>query len=179
MSSNLILPMNYSELNTALPKFKLKTTVNGSHNNLATLTLITDEFGTVYVDGVAVLSPTRVLIVEKINITSSFRTIAIVVNNVFGHIGFMAETSTGVVTNKLWKCTHNVPIVQESKWMKVNFDDSQWLNAVPYADNSGSISLLLGKTFSEFPEKRLWISVKTSAYSGRLYCRRTVKTKKP
>ena len=136
-----------------------------------TLMLITDEIGTVYIDGIETLT-TKLLTVHRINISASFKVIAITVNNFIGRIGFMAETSSGIVTNKSWKCTNNLPL---TSWMNVNFNDNQWPKAVPYSEN-GRGADFLGIKYREFPPERLWISVENPVYTGNLYCRKTVKS---
>ena len=140
---------------------------NRIKKQIAVLKITTDESATVYIDGMQVLK-TEIYKTYAVQIDSSFRVIAIFVTNIFDNIGIMAETSTGIVTNKSWKCTDQIP---RQSWTTENFDDSSWPKAVILAVNKGGNGFM--PQFNDFPAKRLWISMQNMR-AQRMYCRKIV-----
>ena len=141
---------------------------SGSHNMIR-LKVITDDKATIYVDGDKVLE-TKPIVVQTVNISASFEVIAIEVTSFFLFIGFMAKTSSGIETNKSWKCVTNT---QSTKWMKTTFDDSKWPQAVPYANNDKGVPFgPIPLTYKGFPPQSLWINASNTRNDNHLYCRR-------
>ena len=138
--------------------------------------LITDEIGHLYVDGKYVYS-TAALKVVKLNLGVSFEVLAIEVISDSFIIGFMAQTKSGIVTDNSWKCTNQQ---QNGNWMAIDFDDSAWPQAVPYANNGDGVPLsatfnILSLKYPEFSAERLWISLENKWYIGIMYCRKKIK----
>ena len=134
----------------------------------AILKITTDDCATVYIDGTQV-QKTELYKTYTVEIDSSFRVIAIFVINFFDKIGIMAETTTGIVTNKSWKCTDQTP---RQGWTTKNFNDSSWPKAFILAANKEGYMFM--PQINDFPVNRLWISV-SNVKAVSMYCRKKVK----
>ena len=145
--------------------------INKSIRQKVNLTICTDDSGSIFVDGVRVLN-TEVFKTYSVEINHSFDILAVFVTNILGHIGIMAETSTGIVTDTSWKCTDRE---QRPGWITKRFNDSLWPSAVIIAHNKGGHGLM--PQLHDFPEDGLWISV-SNAFAKRLYCRKKIKRQK-
>jgi hypothetical protein len=104
----------------------------------------------------------------NINATSSC--FAVQVTNVIAGIRLMLETSTGIVTDRTWKCVQPLQPFTNTAWTRKNFNDSSWPNAVEIGTNSG---LYASKKFA--PDRQ-WISVArdTTPRDQLMYCRKVV-----
>ena len=136
--------------------------------DLIKLKIVADDRATVFMDGKLVLE-TSVFSVCSLNISNSFTVIAVQLSNIFGYIGFMAETSSGIVSDETWRCTNEKQTNED--WTRVHFNDRKWPRAVPYANNSPN--LFLGGFRDDFPSDRLWISIAKKNHIGVIYCRKS------
>ena len=112
---------------------------------------------------------------EHFSINNKSKVIAVHVKNVnlyaVSNIGFILQSSSGIVTDHNWKCTSSVP---KNEWAKFNFDDSNWGAAVCYASNGDGFYPL--DPIKNIAPNTCWIST-TSAevpFMANLYCRKTL-----
>ena len=113
------------------------------------LKVTTDENGKIYINGMLVLN-TRWYNTYDIQVPGNIEVIAIETTSALSGIGFMLETSIGIVSEKSWKCTSEVP---EANWFSTNFKDDKWPKAIEYASNS--IGYLFMPPINNFsPESR-------------------------
>ena len=143
-------------MTTSLPSINLKVT--------------TDDNGKVYIDGALVLT-TELYKTYDIKIPGNIEIIAIEATSLFYSMGFMLETSVGIVSDKSWKCTNEA---QGPNWFSTNFKDDKWPKAIEYASNSiGYLFMPPNKNF--MPESR-WIGFQSSM-GNKIFCRKRVKRK--
>ena len=172
-SANAFHSRSIFSQSTTLPKFKKRTK---SPQKGVQMLLITDDRSNLYVDG-NYLNSTLSLKVTELNLGDSFEVLAIKVISDLFFIGFMAQTTSGIVTDESWKCTYEK---QPNNWMAKDFDNSNWPQAVPYANNGNGVPVslvfdLLSLKYPEFPPQSLWISVENFRYQGTIYCRSKIK----
>ena len=165
---NLDLRPSSFLLPTSPVTLKLKQSSPLLYQNLITFTIVADDMAVVYIDGRQVFT-SPIMIAHTINISQSFKVVAIRLSNIFGYIGFMAETSSGVVSDETWRCTSKKQF--NDNWARTKFNDTSWPQAVPYATNSPG--LFVGSFWSEFPTERLWISIANKQFLGFIYCRKS------
>ena len=96
------------------------------------LKLTTDNSGKTYIDSVLVLT-TSIYKTNKIKVPGNLELITINVTSIISGIGFMVESSIGIVSNKSWKCTGET---QTANWFNKNFKVDKWSNSVEYTVNS-------------------------------------------
>ena len=83
-------------------------------------------------------------------------------NYVTGAGGFMASTSSGLMTDSSWKCSS----VTEPGWTLCEFDDAHWSNAVVVGSNHNPPWY----SFNGIHSSAKWISLSVDA--GTAYCRK-------
>ena len=84
---------------------------NYNLNSPITITIATDDTATIYVDG-QYKAVTISHIPININVKASSRVIAVVVYNMGQSGGLIAQISTGIVSDRSWKCTDKEPATQ-------------------------------------------------------------------
>ena len=138
------------------------------------MTIQADDVGTVYIDGKLAITTKR-RAQTKISFSSNSRLIAVNVLDdglmEIGFIGFIAETTSGIVTDESWKCVAYSP---PNKWAQLDFDDSSWPNAHPYVMNNFNIMMSL--FFTPFKNAEWWIKAEqmsiVSMRMSQIYCRK-------
>jgi hypothetical protein len=140
---------------------------------LVTVTMIADDEGTVYIDGLKkVLLP--MLKVAKFNISPLTSCIAVYVTNIAVTTGLMMQASNGMETDATWKCTAE----QQTgyAWTRVNFDDRHWPKAKLLSRNDKG-RLLVIRSIKGFSPQTYWISVENS-HAPEIYCRKNIKPRR-
>ena len=75
------------------------------------ITIVTDDSATIYVDG-EYQATTLSHVLLSINVTARNRVIAVVVYNVVLSGGLIAQTTTGIMSDRSWKCTDKKPATE-------------------------------------------------------------------
>ena len=129
-----------------------------------TIKITTDDRAIVYLDGLKVLD-TNTFITYYLRINTTSNVIAISVTNVMERIGIMVETTSGVITDKSWRCTEKEP---RSNWATKDFNDSSWPNSIIHAINRDGYKLMPPNP--KFSFDSVWISG-FNIYATKMYCR--------
>lgn len=133
--------------------------------------MMANDRGTAYVDGEMVTGPGELTVLrsERFNIPARSRCIGVYVTNDRFNIGFIMDTSTGIIADCQWKCTTETQ--PDLAWTRVNFNDSSWPSAVSITANSQADAPLVAKV--RFPLDRWWIGV-SDTQARQMYCRRVL-----
>jgi hypothetical protein len=151
----------------------------GNLNNI----VVADEAGEMYIDGELVLSKLTVFKVATFNFSETNRCIAARVSSYIQNVGLMLQTSTGIVTDKTWKCLHQTKAFPTTAWSQPDFNDRSWPKAVELYTNGGWRNVLLLEK-DAFPPERKWIgfsAVNSTNNLGllpnyiQMYCRKAIK----
>ena len=141
------------------------------------LTIATDDSGTVYVDGDLVCTIKESLIPVNFTISTSNRVIAVEVVNgghiptVINYVGFLID-SAKFFTDNSWKCTLEPLFTEE--WIHLSFNDSSWPNAVCFV--TSSLIKFYGYRHTNLSPKTCFISAYDLGAPSyiRLYCRKKI-----
>ena len=128
-----------------------------------------------YADGEYLVNITACGKTVKAAVQKSTKVLAIKVLNNFEHIGFMAVTSSGIVSDTDWKCTSASP---PSQWNTVDFDDSEWPQAVGYTNHGNVITGTTGNkgyclNTNDFPQNAHLLAT-SNRNDYRMFCRRVL-----
>ena len=138
---------------------------------LVKVTVAADDTATVYVDGLQVCE-TSYLFSTAANFVmkSTSQVVAVSINNFFGFSGFIFYASSGVISDKSWKCSDSE---QPITWSQQKFNDSNWPFAHCYAKNGDGAYAALGP-IKGIGDNACWISYTrgTAAIATKWYCRK-------
>ena len=129
---------------------------------------VSDDYMEVYADGRLVQSCNSFWDVYTFQIDNDVSMLAVDVNNVILCGSFIAQTSTGVVTDTTWKCT----TTYYAGWNEISFDDSNWPNATAHVNNVPGYCSLVLPINSCCSSNNQWIGVADRYYLGHFYCRK-------
>lgn len=145
--------------------------------------VIADDAGEMYIDGELVLDKLSLFKVDTFNLSATNKCIAVRVSSIMQNVGLMLQTSTGIVTDKTWKCLHQTMAFPTTAWTQPDFNDRSWPKAVEMYTNGGLRDALLLKN-DAFPPEGIWIGIRAETNSNfdflpnlmQMYCRKIMKT---
>ena len=158
---------------------------NITANSKFLLSIATDDFGTVYVDGKAVLTTKVAFKVFNFSVDSTSRILAVQVVNDnkplhywlgFSYVGFALESlNSDIITDPSWKCVASSP--STPNWIQYNYDDSSWSKAVCYDTTGDWRSKYKGLPQNSFSSPYIcWIGFSTHLFiQNPAYCRKILR----
>ena len=130
---------------------------------IGTLTFSADDDVLIHVDGVSRGWTNDAWYSTHTEVVTSACVIAIILYNNADNGGFIASTSSGMVTDASWKCNNYV----ETGWTTCGFDDAHWPDAVVVGDYNVN-----DPTYAAINANAKWISLYRTA--GVAYCRKRI-----
>ena len=142
-----------------------------------TITLATDDFGTLFINGKEILRLNTFYEPVSITVNYTIRSLALDITNkpfpynIIGLIGFIMITSNGIKSDQTWKCSSTKP--RSNDWVYPDFDDSSWTFAYSYSRNGDGYKINF-PPLSTFPNDLWWVSTKISEsiVNLHIYCRK-------